>query len=197
MRATSTAPRSFLFAISLLLAPLSARATTVVEQTFSDLVHHAEVIAVGTVTGIQERWDVGRQAPFTDVTFSQLTVLKGDPGGETMTLEFLGGHTPDGTLLSVSGVPQFTIGEKTVVFCVGNHRDFCPLVGVWQGLLRVTFNPQRGVETVSDNFRVPIVGLQGNAFLKLLPGTPQQEALPLPTLMDLITQELRRAYDRP
>jgi hypothetical protein len=114
-----------------------------------------------------------------------------------MTLEFLGGHTPDGTLLSVSGVPQFTIGEKTVVFCVGNQRDFCPLVGVWQGLLRVTFNPQRGVETVSDNFRVPIVGLQGNAFLKLLPGTPQQEALPLPTLMDLITQELRRAYDRP
>src|SRR5262245_26650391 len=81
-----------------------AQATTVVEQTFSDLVQNADVIAVGTVTGIQERWDATRQIPFTDVTFSNLTVLKGNPDDSTMTLEFLEGHAPDGTVFSISGV---------------------------------------------------------------------------------------------
>lgn len=180
------------------LLATSTHATTVLEQTFPDLVHQAEVIAVGTVTGIQEQWDAARQAPLTYVTFANLTVLKGDPGGESMTLEFLGGHTPDGKVLTVSGVPRFTVGEKHVVFCAGNHRDFCPLVGLWQGLLGVAFDPQRGVETVSDNFHVPIVGVQGGRFLKLTPEAPApQEALPLSTLMDLIQQELRSSYGQP
>jgi hypothetical protein len=153
------------------------------------------MIAVGTVTGIQERWDAAGQAPFTAVTFSNLTVLKGDSGSESLTLEFLGGHTPDGKVLAVSGVPRFTIGEKHVVFSAGNHQDFCPLVGLWQGLLRVTFDQQRGVETVSDNFHVPVVGIQDGKFLKR--ESPSQEALPLSTFIELITQEMRSPYDRP
>jgi hypothetical protein len=191
------AARSIFLTIGLLTLAVPTSATTVIEQTFPDLVHKAEVIAVGTVTGIQERRDPVRQAPFTDVTFSQLTVLKGDPGGASMTLEFLGGHTPDGTVLSISGVPSFTMGEKTVVFCAGNHRDFCPLVGVWQGLLRVTFDPQRGVETVSDNFRIPIVGVQDGAFLKLTPEVAQQDTLSLSALIQLIEHESRSSYGHP
>jgi len=171
-----------------------ALATTVLEQTFPDLVHQADVIAVGTVTGIQEQWDAARQAPLTYVTFANLTVLKGDPGDESMTLEFLGGHTPDGKVLTVSGVPRFTVGEKHVVFCTGNHRDFCPLVGLWQGLLRVTFDPQRSEEIVSDNFRVPIAGVQDGKFLKLTPEVSSREPLSLSTLLDLIKQEMGNAY---
>ncbi len=185
--------RFFLF-IGLSLLPASGRATTVIEQTFPDLVHQAEVIAVGTVTGIQEQWDATRQAPFTYVTFANLTVLKGDPGGESLTLEFLGGHTPDGMVFAVSGVPRFSIGEKNVVFCAGNHRDFAPLVGVWQGLLRVTFDPRRGEEIVSDNFRVPIAGVQDGKFLKLTPEVSSREPLSLSTLLDLIKQEMGNAY---
>jgi len=71
--------QSLLLAISLLSSTVPTRATTVTEQTFPDLVHRAEVIAVGTVTGIREQWDEARQAPLTYVTFSNLTVLKGDP----------------------------------------------------------------------------------------------------------------------
>ncbi len=179
--------------LGILSAP--ALATTVLEQTFPDLVHQADVIAVGTVTGIQEQWDAARQAPTTHITFSNLTVLKGDIGGESMTLEFLGGHMPDGTILAVSGVPSFSIGEKNVVFSAGNHRDFCPLVGVWQGLLRVTFDSQRGVETVSDNSRMPIVGVQDGRFLKS--EISSQETLPLSTLLELITQEIRSPHGQP
>jgi len=176
-----------------LLATCS-QATTVLEQAFPDLVSQADAIAVGTVTGIQERWDGAHQAPFTSVTFSNLTVLKGDPGSESITLEFLGGHTPDGMMLVVDGVPHFTMGEKTVLFSVGNYRDFCPLVGVWQGLLRVTFDPQRGIETISDNFHVPIVSVQDGKFLKQEAQAPVQEALPLTTLLDLIQQQMRTPY---
>jgi hypothetical protein len=165
------------------------------EHTFPELVRHAEVIAVGTVTGISERWDAARHAPFTDVTFSHLTVLKGDPGDSTMTLEFLGGHTPEGVHLSVSGAPQFAMGEKSVIFCAGNHKDFCPLVGLWQGRLRVRFDPQQGAETVSDNFHAPIVGIHQGVLQKLAPGTPLQNALSLSSLIQLIQQEMRNLHD--
>jgi hypothetical protein len=166
----------------------------VADETFSDLVYKADIIAVGTVTGVQERWDATRQAPFTDVTFSHLTVLKGTPEGETITLEILGGHLPNGDVMSIAGVPQFGIGEKNVVFSAGNHRDFCPLVGIWQGRLKVLFDPQRGVETVSDNFRAPIIGVQDGVFLKATPQLSPSQALPLSDLVELIQKELGSAY---
>ena len=169
-----------------------AQATSVTEVGFSDLVQRAEVIAVGTVTEIKEQWDETRKAPLTLVTFSDLTVLKGNPGS-SMTLEFLGGRTPQGLILSIPGVPQFTIGEKTVVFSAGNHRDFCPLVGVWQGLLRVRTDPQSGTETVSDNFRAPITSIQAGKFLKLTPSSPEQVPLSLPALLQAIQQELQKS----
>ena len=173
--------------------PLSAAwATSVTEATFSDLVQRADVIAVGTVSDIREQWDETRKAPVTLVTFSNLTVLKGDVD-DTMTLEFLGGHTPSGLVMVVPGVPKFRVGEKTVVFCAGNRRDFCPLVGVWQGLLRVAFDPQRGVETVSDNFHVPVVKIQNGKFMKLTPGDSEQDPLSLPALLQAIQQELQKS----
>ena len=175
----------------------SIHATTAIEQTFPDLVHRAEVIAIGTVTGISEHWDAARHAPFTSVTFSNLTVIKGNPGGSTVTLEFLGGHTPDGTILSIGGVPQFTIGEKSVVFSTGNQKDFCPLVGIWQGRLRVQFDRRQGEETVSDNFHTPIVGIQNGVLQKLLPETQTQKTLPLSTLVNLIQQEMQLPYGQP
>ncbi|HEV8716791.1 MAG TPA: hypothetical protein VGX03_28730 [Candidatus Binatia bacterium] len=197
MRKVTMAIRIPLLTLGFLIPSGPAGATTATEQAFPDLVHRAEVIAVGTVTGIQEQWDPARQAPVTSVTFSQLTVLKGDPGGESLTLEFLGGHLPDGRILAVSGVPSFAIGEKTVVFSAGNHQDFCPLVGIWQGLLRVKFDPQRAVEIVSDHAHRPIIGVQDGTLLKLRPQGATQDALPLSTLIQLIQQEQGRIYGQP
>ena len=172
-----------------------AQTTTAVQHTFPDLVHRAEVIAVGTVTNIQEQWDATRRVPLTYVTFSNLTVLKGAIQEGNLTLEFLGGHNPDGTLLTVHGTPRFFLGEKTVVFCSGNRRDFCPLVGLWQGLLRVEIDPQLGVETVSSHAYVPLIGLRSDQLLERTPETPIQQTLPLTTLIEFIHAELRRFHD--
>jgi hypothetical protein len=162
-----------------------ARATSVTEFTFTDLVAQADVIAVGTVTEIREQWDEEKKTPLTLVTFTNLTVVKGSPGS-SFTLEFLGGKMPNGLVMTIPGVPQFAVGEKAVVFCAGNGRDFCPLVGIWQGVLRVVTDPQRGVETVSDNFRVPIIKIEDGKFVKRSPQTATQLPLSLPTLIQTI-----------
>ena len=169
-----------------------AQATSAIEMTFPDLVGQAEVIAVGTVSDIHEQWDAAQKVPLTLVTFSNLTVLKGNPGN-SMTLEFVGGTMPSGLVMVVSGVPRFTVGEKTVVFSTGNHQDFCPLTGVWQGLLRVMTNPQLGIETVSDSFHVPIVKIQNGKFMKFSTGANTQETLSLPDLIQAIQAELQRS----
>src|SRR5262245_8805885 len=192
MHRFSVAVRWFFLVGCVLSFSNSVQATSVTEVSFSDLVQRAEVIAVGTVSEIKEQWDETRKAPLTLVTFSDLTVLKGNPG-TSMTLEFLGGHTPKGLVLMIPGVPQFTVREKTVVFCAGNRRDFSPLVGVWQGLLRVRTDPQSGIETVSDNFRAPITKIQAGKFLKLTPTSPEQAPLSLPALLEAIQHKLQKS----
>ena len=63
-----------------LLVARLAGATTVIAHSFSTLVQEVEVIAVGTVTAIETEWDAQQGAPFTLVTFSELTMLKGEGG---------------------------------------------------------------------------------------------------------------------
>jgi hypothetical protein len=184
--------RLFLLFFGLFWYGAFAHATTVVERPFPELVQQAEIITIGTVIEVREEWDATQQAPLTVVTFSDLTTLKGPQTG-SLTLYFLGGHTAEGMYLAIPGVPRFTVGEKNVVFSAGNRRDFCPLVGIWQGRLRVQFDPQRKLETVSDNFRTPIVGLKKGRFVKKRATSPPEDALSLPTLIDLIQQELRKA----
>ena len=75
-----------------------ARANTVLEKSFSILVQEAEIIAVGSVSAIAIEWDAAREAPFTLVTFSNLDILKGE-ADTPLTLRFLGGPTPDGSIL--------------------------------------------------------------------------------------------------
>jgi len=172
------------------LVPRTTQATSVTELTFNDLVSQADVIAVGTVTEIREQYDEAKKAPLTLVTVANLTTLKGSPGN-SFTLEFLGGKMPNGLVMTIPGVPQFTVGEKIVVFCAGNRRDFCPLVGIWQGVLRVMTDPQRGIETVSDNFHVPIIKIQDGALVKRSPETGIQPPLPLATFIQTVKHTLQ------
>lgn len=148
------------FVCSLLLRlPTPAGATTVLSLSFDSLVEEAEVIAVGTVTAIENTWDADRNVPHTFVTFSNLEVLKGEADQTELTLRFLGGPTPDGTTMQIAGVPQFTPEERAVIFCVGNNHQAVPLVGVWQGVYRVVFDAERGEDTLYDHAGQPLTAL--------------------------------------
>jgi hypothetical protein len=197
MQSMSLFQRVFVLALFLFFGSSNAQATTALEQQFPDLVHRAEVIVIGTVTSISEHWDAVHNAPFTAVTFSNLTAIKGQIEDSALTLEFFGGHTPDGRILSIDGIPQFTIGEKNVIFSAGNGKDFCPLVGIWQGRLRVQFDRRQGVETITDNFSVPILGVKNGVIQKLLPDAQTRDALPLSAFVQLIQQEMQLPYGQP
>ena len=138
-------------------APVSA--TTVIQKSFTEVVQEAEVIAVGTVTTIAAEWDAAHNRPFTLVTFSTLDVLKGTHTEPELTLRVLGGPHPDGSILQIAGVPQFSLGERLVVFVTGNDHYAVPLVGLWQGVYRVIFDTERGVDTIYSHARQPVTSL--------------------------------------
>ena len=148
-----------LLAWVLWLLPAVAGATTVIEVPFTTLVEDAEVIAVGTVTAVEPEWDAQTETPWTLVTFSDLEVLKGEVAGPTLTLHLIGGPLPDGRVMKLVGTPEFSVGERSVVFSQGNGHQVVPLVGLWQGMYRVVFDAERGIETVHDHAGQPMATL--------------------------------------
>ena len=114
----------------------SAGSTTVVPPTFDALVAGANTVFVGEVMSVRSRWITtprGR-AIATDVTFRVEEVWKGSLGAVTM-LEFMGG-TVDGMTMEVVGMPQFEVGQRSVLF-VSGERSASPLVGFMYGRMKV------------------------------------------------------------
>ena len=146
----------WLLAWVLWLVPAVAGATTVLEVSFATLVEDAEVIAVGTVSAIESEYDAQTETPWTLVTFSDLEVLKGTVAEPTLTLQVIGGPLPDGTVLGMVGTPEFHVGERSVVFSEGNGHYVVPLVGLWQGVYRVVFDAERGIDTIHDHAGQPV-----------------------------------------
>lgn len=177
--------------ILLFLIPSTSTAMTVVERDFSELVERAEQVVVGTVTAIT----AGRDAnggPLTLVSFGDLTVLKGQVG-TSFTLELTGGVTDDGRVLSIPDMPQFTVGERAVLFVAGNGRDLCPLVGVWQGRFRVVHDPDSGVDVVQRSDGARVTGLEGRALRTTRSvAAGNERPLSLPEFETLIREELAR-----
>ena len=154
------------FGMALAALTLGASATETAaqsEMTFSEVAGRAELIAVGAVAGITHTWDADREAPFTDVIFTEVEVLKGATTDSELTLRFLGGPAPDGYFLSVAGMPQFAVGERAVVFVAGNGAQVCPLVGWTAGLYRLLFDAGQDVFTVADHAGRPLLAIEGGA----------------------------------
>jgi hypothetical protein len=110
---------------------------------FEDLLTRSQLIFQGVVTAIEFRnsdpaLDGGRKLPHTFVTFAVERTLKSRPqDGDRVTLRFVGGPDGEGRTLEVSGVPDFSIGDREILFVAGNGTSLCPLVGWEQGRLRV------------------------------------------------------------
>lgn len=132
-------------------------ATTVLEKDFPSLVQEADTIAVGTVTAIEATQE--QETPFTLVTFTDLDILKGDPHQEELTLRILGGPGPDGLRLNIVGVPTFHLGDRMVVFVVGNETQAVPFVGMWQGVYRVVRDSERETAVMADHAGQPLTTL--------------------------------------
>jgi hypothetical protein len=165
-------------------------AMVVKDRDFVDLVERAEQILSGTVSAVEVSHDASG-SPVTHVRFVDLVVLKGTVEAP-FTLELYGGSAVNGGV-RISGTPRFEVGERAFVFVAGNGRRLCPLVGVWQGLFRVRFDADSGVEVVENHARLPVVGRRGRQLRvarRSTPGAPPP--LAVDEFRDLISNELRR-----
>jgi hypothetical protein len=178
----------FALVAALAFGVASASAMMVVKRDFPDLVARSEQIVVGTVTDIHEEQDL-TGAPFTAVTFSDLSVLKGDIG-PTLTLRFYGGHA-GGVVVAIPDMPRFALGERDVLFVAGNDRDVCPLVGVWQGRFYVRFDPTLGTDVVEDSNHQPLTGVAGRQLLRA-PTVSGVTPMTLDAFRQAIVDELAR-----
>jgi hypothetical protein len=179
--------------VQLLLAAQPLHAMVVMKRDFPQLVARAEQIVVGTVTAVGTQLD-DSGVPWTLVTLSDLTVLKGE-AGPNLVLRFYGGAAGD-VVLHVPDMPSFTVGERDLVFVAGNGKTVCPLVGVSQGRFHVRVDPEQGTEFIEDD--------QGNAVVGVVNGdlarSPRQaqatshRALSLDEFRQLIADELTHPH---
>ena len=182
-----------LMVVQLLLAAPPLRAMVVMKRDFPQLVARAEQIVVGTVTEVGTQLD-DSGIPWTLVTLSDLTVLKGD-AGPNLVLRFYGG-TAGAVVLHVPDMPSFTIGERDLVFVAGNGKTVCPLVGVSQGRFYVRMDPERGTEVIEDDQGNAVVGV-ANGELARSPRRAQaagRGALSLDEFRQLIADELAHPH---
>jgi len=185
------------FVASLACAAAPAQAMVVAHRDFPELVARAEQIVIGTVSDIHEEQD-DAGVPSTLVTFSDLTVLKGNVDA-TLTLHLYGGTAGD-VAVHISDMPSFAVGERAVLFVAGNGRSLCPLVGVWQGRFRVRRDASGGGDVIEDSSGSLVTGLTGR---ELRRRARHASAGPAPLTVDgfrqLIADELAspRAADAP
>lgn len=125
------------------------RAATIVPVTFEQLVADANIIVRAEVIGVRSEWrDSTANSPIvTRVTIRIEQVLKGQ-AASTLELTFLGGTIGD-TSLTVSDMPQFTVGERDVLFVDQSGRSMSPLVGVFAGRWAIHVDAFTGREFIT------------------------------------------------
>jgi hypothetical protein len=99
---------------------------------------NADFIFRGVVTRIEYRMSANEpQLPHSFVTFKVEKRLKGQFNQQFVTLRFIGGPTGNGNFLTVSEVPLFDVGERSILLVQGNGQSGCPLVGCADGRFRI------------------------------------------------------------
>lgn len=108
------------------------------DPAIAALSRQAERVIRVLVTDVRGQWDTtpdGHRVIHTYVTCKVASALKG-PQSDTLTLRLLGGRVGKARM-EVLEVPEFAVGEESVLFIAGNGRVFCPVVGGEAGRYRI------------------------------------------------------------
>ncbi len=136
MRLWRTLGISVAVALALLLAVQGTASALVEQLTLDELAAEADSILVGEVTDIVS-YEEGKGNIYTLVTISVEQLIKGESMGEVV-VRLLGGEV-DGLGLWVEDVPNFQLGERTVVFLEEAENAF-EVYGWYQGKFTVRDN---------------------------------------------------------
>jgi hypothetical protein len=139
---------------------MRASATSVIPPSFDELVEEAEIIFEGRLTASESKW-VGENETRriqTDHVFQVTESLKGSVPS-IYTLQVLGGTVGD-TTLEVEGAPQFTKGERVILFVTQNGVQFIPLVGIMHGHYRIKRGPATNQDTLVMHDGTPLQSVE-------------------------------------
>ena len=144
--------------LAALLLTAHVGATSVVPVSFTDLVTRADVIFVGEVTDVRPFM---LESSAGTVIMTRVSFSVADPLFGTTSLvevfDFLGGQIGD-VGMRVAEMPEFAIGDRTVVFA-RREQSINPIVGFSQGLLRVT-RDGAGIDRVQTLDRRPLARVE-------------------------------------
>ena len=116
---------------------------------FAELVQSADVVFVGTVSSTDAHFGINDRVIVTDVTFQVEALVHAGSAvavdaSEQVVLTFAGGQVGDRGV-TVSGVPEFEVGQTYVVFSRLDGQSYMnPLVGGAQGLFKVALDAATG-----------------------------------------------------
>jgi hypothetical protein len=120
----------------------SAKATTLVPASVGELARDAGAIVRGRVTDTTVQWTADRRSIETIVTMEAEASLKGSLGA---SVQFV---VPGGALGRYRrifvGAPEFSVGQRVVVFLGWRGPSFPYLLGLGQGVYRVEADRDRG-----------------------------------------------------
>jgi hypothetical protein len=136
-RRSSCSPRN-LIGIALIASILSAPAfaTTVARLNLEQLVQRADLIVQGHVETVYSQWDEERRLVFTYISIRVDEPLKGERR-QSVLIRQVGGTV--GTIqMSIAGAPQFKSGEMAIVFLKHQDDRTFQVVGMNQGLYKIT-----------------------------------------------------------
>lgn len=128
--------RGILTAVGLAVAcAASPRAAVVIPVNLSELSRDASTVALGTVVGTEARWTADRRAVETLVTLSAQRYLKGALG-ETVRFRVPGGRLGRYRTI-MPGAPEFSVGQRVIVFLGGTIPAVPHVLGLSQGVFRL------------------------------------------------------------
>jgi hypothetical protein len=134
--------RRVLTVLCLLAATRSTHATVVIPADLAELSRDARAIVRGHVVSVEGRWTDDRRTIETLVTLEVEHYLKGDLG---TLVQFT---VPGGRLGRfrnvVIGAPQFETGQRVIVFLGATGPTIPYLLGLHQGVYRVTAEANSG-----------------------------------------------------
>lgn len=174
-----------LVALGAAAAPAAASVTLALD--LRELVERSDRVVVGSVLRQEARWDARRRI-VTDVTVEVEQTMKGEPARE-IVVRRLGGAI--GELgMRVEGEPDFTDGQRAVLFARRLGSGALRPVGMGQGVLPIDVRPD-GIERVLPN-------AAGLSLVERLPGNtfaPAPPAILHPRPLSDVLAEIRRIVE--
>jgi hypothetical protein len=133
--------------LALLAAIPAARATTVIQPTFEEMVGSADYVVRVVVKSVESSWRedstrAGQRYIGSNITLDVREVITGTPPSP-LVLDVVGGKVGKDEL-SVSGTPKLEVGQECVLFVRGNGRTFFPVVGLNHGYFPVRRDARTG-----------------------------------------------------